>query len=226
MDVNQPIITTGEFAGFTALHVACMENEIELVRLLIENYGADVNATAADGTQPILLACFYEKCHDDLCEYPENSTTGILAHAKANNDIEFGQEILSKHFKNRHWYNDFGDKIPLVAYLVLNDESEKADFFKECNVNIISLTNKSLLMYLVEMDRSFTIEKLMLFVKDPLLKDKLINHRDDYDVPLSHYPFHPKKYGNFRCHRDTVFGTTGYNFFMELLKSGADICIH
>ncbi|XP_044590433.1 BCL-6 corepressor-like protein 1 [Cotesia glomerata] len=123
MDVNQPIITTGEFAGYTALHVACMEDDSELVRLLVENYGADVNAMAADGTQPILLACFYEKCHDDLCECSEESTTGILAHAKANNDIEFGPEILSKHFKNRHWYTDFGDKIPLVAYLIFNDET-------------------------------------------------------------------------------------------------------
>ncbi|CAG5088823.1 Protein of unknown function [Cotesia congregata] len=52
---NAPIETTGPFAGYTALHIACMDGDEELIRLLVEDYHANVNAVADDGTQPIQL---------------------------------------------------------------------------------------------------------------------------------------------------------------------------
>ncbi|CAG5089414.1 Protein of unknown function [Cotesia congregata] len=219
MDVNQPIITTGEFAGFTALHVACMKNDPVLVKLLVKDYGADVNATAADGSQPLLLACLYEKCK----EYPEwGGPIGTLVNAKANVDIEFGKKILFKHFKDREWYPDFGEKIPLVAYLILNNESDKTLLFKECNINMISRSNKTLLMYLIEKGNIYNTDKLISRSKVSILMENLINHRDDDDVPLSHYPLHPKKFGNFRCHTDTLFETNSVTFDYELLRHGID----
>ncbi|XP_074107242.1 uncharacterized protein LOC141532698 [Cotesia typhae] len=122
IDVNEPIIITGEFAGFTALHVACMKNRDELVELLVNDYKADVNAMAADGTEPILLACFYELLNESsnwFAQLELGNKIKTLMKANANVDAEFGQKIFSKHIKFRESCPDFGDKMPLVAYTML-----------------------------------------------------------------------------------------------------------
>ncbi|XP_044591548.1 uncharacterized protein LOC123269778 [Cotesia glomerata] len=229
MDVNEPIITTGEFAGFTALHVACMKNKDHLVELLVFDYNADVNAMAADGTQPIHLACFYEPVFD-ISTWVYNPKKPIhkirsLVTANANVNAEFGQEIFSKHVKDEKWCPDFGDKMPIVAYIIIYDKPIIMCLFEKVNLNTISLTNKTLLMYAIEYNRDLYISDVMKNVKDPELRDKLINHRDNDDIPLTHYPFHPEKYGKFRYHESTLFVDYFFeeNFIPDLLKLGADI---
>ncbi|XP_044591633.1 uncharacterized protein LOC123269835 isoform X3 [Cotesia glomerata] len=227
MDVNEPIITTGEFAGFTALHVACMKNKDHLVELLVKDYKADVNAMAADGTQPIHLACFYEPLNE-LDNYiylvKLGSKIGTLVKANANVDAEFGQEIFSKHVKDREWCPDFGEKMPLVAYTVIYDKPSINYHFKKVNLDIISLTNKTLLMYAVEKTYYGYISIIMSNAEDPELIDKLINHRDNDDVPLSHYPFHPKKYPTFQYCKIGAFGLFDASLFTSnLSKWGADM---
>ncbi|CAG5088933.1 Protein of unknown function [Cotesia congregata] len=54
---NAPIETIGPFAGYTALHIACMNGDEEFIRLLVEDYHENVNAVADDGAQPIHFAC-------------------------------------------------------------------------------------------------------------------------------------------------------------------------
>ncbi|CAG5074902.1 Protein of unknown function [Cotesia congregata] len=231
INVNEPIITSGEFAGFTALHVACMKNKDDLVELLVNNYKADVNAMAADGTEPIHLACFYVPL-DGQRDMRFIIRTGIktikiLVEANANVNAKFGEGIFSKHVKNRKWCPDFGDKIPLVAYAVIYDKPLIIGLLKKVNVDIISLKNKTLLMYLVEQRCELFISDIMSNVEDPELMDKLMNHRDDDDdVPLSHYPLHPKQYGKFQYVKHFVLDDYDYfesDFFSELSNWGADM---
>ncbi|XP_044591797.1 uncharacterized protein LOC123269925 [Cotesia glomerata] len=227
MNVNEPIIRTGEFAGFTALHVACMKNKDHLVELLVNDYKADVNAMAADGTQPILLACFYEPL-DESSKYRNERKIGskikTLVKANANVDAEFGQEIFSKHVKDRKWCPDFGDKMPLVAYTIIYHKPSIIYHLKKVNLDIISLTNKTLLMYAVENECYHYIPVIMSNVKDPQLTDKLINHRDNDDVPLTHYPLHPKIYGKFRYHEmTTICDRLSPIFILDLSNWGADM---
>ncbi|CAG5092204.1 Protein of unknown function [Cotesia congregata] len=229
IDVNEPIITTGEFAGFTALHVACMKNKDHLVDLLVDDYKADVNVMAADGTQPILLACFHEPLVD-LLFWPLDPKTArkvkSLVKANANVDVEFGQEIFSKHIRDREWCPDFGDKMPLVAYTIIYDKPKLIKHLKKVNLDIISLTNKTLLMCAAERDRLYYIPDILSNVEDPELRDKLINYRDNDDVPLTHYPFHPKKYGKFRYHETTMYAEDyiGEEFMSEVLSDlGTDL---
>ncbi|CAG5089070.1 Protein of unknown function [Cotesia congregata] len=215
MDVNEPMITTGEFAGFTALHVACMTSCDDLVELLVNDYKADVNAMAADGTQPIHLACFYLPL-DSILGITRERELGFkkiktLVKANANVDAEFGLEIFSKHIKYREWCPDFGDKIPLVVYTVIDDKTSIIHHLKNVNLDIISLANKTLLMYAVEKTCYSHIPAIMSNVEDPELIDKLINHRDNDDVPLTHYPLHPKIYGKFRYHKAMM----SYILFIE-----------
>ncbi|XP_044591796.1 uncharacterized protein LOC123269924 [Cotesia glomerata] len=230
-NVNEPIITTGEFAGFTALHVACMksQNNTFLMELLVHEYKADVNAIAADGTQPILLACFYQPL-DKLQDYYLTREEGYirlhtLVEANANVNAEFGQEIFSKHVKDRKWCSDFGVKMPLVAYTVLYDKPTLIYYLEKVNLDIISLTNKTLLMYAAEKECYGYILVIMLNVEDPVLMDKLINHRDNDDVPLSHYPFHPKKCGKFQLYKRSVFDNSypHSTFIYHLSIWGADM---
>ncbi|CAG5092212.1 Protein of unknown function [Cotesia congregata] len=223
MDVNQPIITTGEFAGFTALHVACMKNRDKLVELLVNDYKADVNAMAADGTQPIHLACFYQPL-GELESWPSDSKTAhqlnLLVKANVNVDTVFGEEIFSKHCKDREWCSDFGDKMPLVAWSIIYDRPELIKYLKRANLDIISCTNQTLLMCAAEN------ENILSSIEDPELRDKLINYRDNDDVPLTHYPFHPKKYGKFRYHKTTMFAEKhiGSKFMSEILSHlGTDL---
>ncbi|CAG5099905.1 Protein of unknown function [Cotesia congregata] len=167
MDVNEPIITTGQFTGAATI----------LVQLLVNNYKADVNATAADGTRSIHLVCFYQPHPKQIGLFIKGHTYGAiiytLVQTNANADAEFGRDIFLKHFEDSDWCPDFEAKI---------------------NENIISLKNKTLLMYALESahDELFMefIEKLF---KGPT---KLINHRDNYGVPATHYLVHPKQYGN------------------------------
>ncbi|CAD6217124.1 GSCOCG00004682001-RA-CDS, partial [Cotesia congregata] len=228
IDVNEPIITTGEFAGFTALHVACMKGKNHLVELLVNDYKADVNAMATDGTQPIHLACFYEPISETNPWQPEPVVGSIiksLVKANANVDAEFGQEIFSKHVKDREWCPDFGDKMPIVAYTVIYDKPSIINHLKKVNLDIISRTNKTLLMYAVEKECVHYNSYMMSNVDDPWLRDKLINHRDNDDVPLTHYLLHPKKYGIFRYQDSTVF--YGYDIDSKLICNfvswGADM---
>ncbi|CAG5103577.1 Protein of unknown function, partial [Cotesia congregata] len=219
MNVNEPIITTGEFSGFTALHVACMKNRDSLVESLVNYCKADVNAMAADGTQPIHLACFYQSLHKS------NSKIKTLVEANANVNAEFGKEIFSKHIKDEEWFPYFGAKMPLAAYTVIYDKPSIIYDLKQVNLNIISLTNKTLLMYAAENYYYEYISIIMSNIEDPELRDKLINHRDCDDVPLTHYPFYPKKYDQF-AHRKmrVTFDYFLYSkFFSEVSKWGADM---
>ncbi|CAG5092206.1 Protein of unknown function [Cotesia congregata] len=228
IDVNEPIITTGEFAGFTALHVACMKNRDKLVELLVNDYKADVNAMAADGSQPIHLACFYEPLDEFefRAVHPNvGSKIPTLVKANANVNAEFGQEIFSKHVKDRKWCPDFGEKMPLAAYAVIYNKPSIIKHLKKVNVDIISLTNKTLLMYPAEYECFHYIPAIVSNVEDPELMNKLINHRDNDDVPLTHYPFHPKKYGKYRYDESTLLLDESLDRrFMPLLSNlGADM---
>ncbi|XP_044582520.1 uncharacterized protein LOC123263668 [Cotesia glomerata] len=233
INVNEPIIRAGKYAGFTALHIACMKNKDDMVELLVNDYKADVNAMCADGTQPIHLACFYAQIDYKVSlfdEYEEEitgiKTIEILVEANTNVDAKFGQEIFLKHVKDREWCPDFGEKMPLVAYAVIYCKPWIISLLKKVNVDIISLANKTLLMYAVESECDRYIPDIMSNVEDPGLMDKLINHRDDDDVPLTHYPLHPKKFGKFR-YLKRFAGTGGVQvnsyFFSKLSSWGADM---
>ncbi|XP_044591636.1 uncharacterized protein LOC123269836 [Cotesia glomerata] len=226
MDVNEPIITTGEFAGFTALHVACMKEKDRLVELLVNDYKADVNVMAADGSRPIHLACFYQSMADFefWLEYKGvGNKIGTLIEAKANVNAVFGQEIFSKHVKDEEWCPDFGDKMPLIAYTIIYNKLRIIEYLDNVNVDIISLTNKTLLMYAAENEDYQYIPVIMSNVKDPELMEKLINHRDNDDIPLSHYPLHPEKFGKFRYNAAIYNDFSCPSFISQIFRWGADM---
>ncbi|CAG5077207.1 Protein of unknown function [Cotesia congregata] len=112
MDVNEPIITTGQFTGAATI----------LVQLLVNNYKADVNATAADGTRSIHLVCFYQPHPKQIGLFIKGHTYGAiiytLVQTNANADAEFGRDIFLKHFEDSDWCPDFGDKITLYSFLL------------------------------------------------------------------------------------------------------------
>ncbi|CAG5095302.1 Similar to ASB3: Ankyrin repeat and SOCS box protein 3 (Bos taurus) [Cotesia congregata] len=227
MDVNEPIITTGEFAGFTALHVACMKNKNHLVKLLLNDYKANVDATAADGTRPIHLACFYEY-HPKLSVgmkffFPVGWNIRSLVNANANADAEFGQEIFSKHLKDSKWCPDFGDKMTPLIFAVLYLKPLFMPLLGKVNANFMSFNNKTLLMYALQNPfREFFVEDILKNLKDP----ELINHRDNDGIPAIHYLVHPRMYGNCRYYDPERLNTCrsqAMNLIRYLTLGGADI---
>ena len=51
----------GNDAGITALHYGCIEDRLEMVRLLLES-GADVNKASKLGTTPLHVSCMNDRC--------------------------------------------------------------------------------------------------------------------------------------------------------------------
>lgn len=53
--------------GFTTLHIAAAHGHFEMVKVLVEEYHCDVNATSDSGKSPLYLAV--EQGHEDIVEY-------------------------------------------------------------------------------------------------------------------------------------------------------------
>ncbi|CAG5074064.1 Similar to RF_0381: Putative ankyrin repeat protein RF_0381 (Rickettsia felis (strain ATCC VR-1525 / URRWXCal2)) [Cotesia congregata] len=200
-----PIVTTGPYAGYTALHIVCMDGDREYVRLLVEEYNANVNAVADDGSQPIHLACLFE------CETPLE-LVDILLKAGANVDAEIGQQLFEKYMKRKEWCNDFGNKMTLLTYSILYGNN--ASFISsliggKANLKVRSLKNKTLLMYAIERRESRIAFLLIKVVQD----HEWINARDSDGYLVTHYILNPKNLEN------NQFFDIGHEFRNDLCTS-------
>ncbi|CAD6203826.1 GSCOCG00009818001-RA-CDS [Cotesia congregata] len=183
---NEPLETTGPFAGYTALHIACMDRDRKLVEVLVQNYHANVNAVADDGAQPIHFACLF-KCVTII---------KILLKAGANVDAEIEQQLFGKYIRKKRWRNDFGDKMTLSTFSILYGHS--ASFVSsliegKANFKVKSLKNKTLLMYAIEEENGIA-SSLIQKVQD----QEWINARDSDGYAATHYRLHPKNLENDR----------------------------
>ena len=54
---KRPDLNTSIVPGARALHIAAKRGDVEIVRLLLQQAGADLNATDKKGCTPLLAAC-------------------------------------------------------------------------------------------------------------------------------------------------------------------------
>ncbi|CAG5077051.1 Similar to RF_0381: Putative ankyrin repeat protein RF_0381 (Rickettsia felis (strain ATCC VR-1525 / URRWXCal2)) [Cotesia congregata] len=217
---NAPIETTGPFAGYTALHIACMEGNIEFVKLLVVDYHANVNAVADDGAQPIHLACFFES------EIPWG-IIDILITAGAKINAEIDQKLFTKYMKRDTWRNDFGNKISLFAFSLIYGNSMflmlPLSFIKDkASLKVKSLKNKTLLMYAIESEEHAIALLLIQKVQD----HEWINARDSNGYHVTHYILDPKNLENDRHldnHHESLSDRVTAELIRILLKAGADV---
>ncbi|XP_044592922.1 uncharacterized protein LOC123270842 [Cotesia glomerata] len=215
---NEPIKTTGPFAGYTALHIACMDGDIELVEVLVENYHANVNAVADDGSQPIHLACLFEREMSGIL-------IDILLRAGANVNAEIEQKLFEKYFSRKRWCSDFGNKMTLLTFAILHDIN--AVFVLslirgKANLKVKSLENKTLLMYAIENEDISIALSLIEEVKD----HEWINARDSGGYPATHYILNPKNLENNRYldnENELVDDLGAALLISNLLDAGADV---
>ncbi|CAG5089135.1 Similar to RF_0381: Putative ankyrin repeat protein RF_0381 (Rickettsia felis (strain ATCC VR-1525 / URRWXCal2)) [Cotesia congregata] len=218
---NAPIETTGPFAGYTALHIACMNGNEEFIRLLVEDYHANVNAVADDGAQPIHFACLFELV------MPEK-LIDILLGAGANVDAEIGEKLFTIYIKNDKWCNDFGNKMTLLTFSILyaNNDSFVISLIEgKANLKVKSLKNKTLLMYAIENQNKTIVSSLIKEVHD----HEWINARDSDGYTAAHYRLHKHKIENdpnfdkhnlLYCFFDDLRSA---ELIHELLNAGADV---
>lgn len=85
-------------SGFTFLHYACLHDQLEITKLLIQK-GADIHRIAADGTTPLYLACKYG--HLEIFELLSRGNTNekaildFLVFACKNTDTQFIESFIA-----------------------------------------------------------------------------------------------------------------------------------
>ncbi|KAH0546755.1 hypothetical protein KQX54_014697 [Cotesia glomerata] len=124
-DINGSLVSSGPQAGYTALHLACMEKHQYKALKLLQMFSPDVNVVADDGTQPIHIACLFRN-EKIFCK---------LLDAGANVEAELTQDHL-KNFKYFVWSDDFNGKMTLLTFAVLNDRFEYIETLLKHNANI------------------------------------------------------------------------------------------
>ncbi|XP_057333609.1 ankyrin repeat and KH domain-containing protein 1-like [Microplitis mediator] len=176
--VDDFVQLTGSLTKYTALHIACLENDRDLTRLLVIEYDANVHAVA-DDIQPIALAALLGHVH----------IVRILLDNGANPDATISKSIYTKYVKDVMWCSDFGDKMSLLTYAILNNQHDLATLLLkyDVSVKVKSLTNKTLLMYAVKNYR--TVREISKSIIDKLSPEE-INARDDGDFSVMHYLMH------------------------------------
>ncbi|XP_044589307.1 alpha-latrocrustotoxin-Lt1a-like [Cotesia glomerata] len=185
-DINGSLVSSGPQAGYTALHLACMEKHQYKALKLLQMFSPDVNVVADDGTQPIHIACLFRN-EKIFCK---------LLDAGANVEAELTQDHL-KNFKYFVWSDDFNGKMTLLTFAVLNDRFEYIETLLKHNANIkVTSTNKKTLsMYAVEHNSFCSFN----FIMSKLNDRELINARDNNDKHVVlHYILDADKYGGFR----------------------------
>ncbi|XP_044585336.1 uncharacterized protein LOC123265608 [Cotesia glomerata] len=221
---NEPVETTGPFAGYTALHIACMDGDEDFIKLLVEDYHANVNAVADDGAQPIHFACLFEP------ELPDKFID-ILLGAGANVDAEIEEKLFTTYIKSDWWLNDFGNKMNLLTFSILyrNNDWFVISLIKgKANLKVKSLKNKTLLMYAIENQNETIVSSLVKEVHDY----EWINARDSDGYSAIHYILLRKNL------RSDLFDRLSKNYYKllekdddlstaelvhELLDAGADV---
>lgn len=171
---------TGRFAGFTALHHACIFGDLELVTQLLDQYHVDPSVSASDGIESIQLAAFLGRFDIVL---------KILQF-----DVSVDTELTFFHFKkyaikSQKWNANFGDKMTLFTYAILNNHS-RTQFYSYSkimlihyrpNLAIYDKNNQTLLMHAIENDQYCLITCML-----KMLTLKEINQRDNRNFTAVH----------------------------------------
>ncbi|XP_074108940.1 uncharacterized protein LOC141533785 [Cotesia typhae] len=189
-DVNEVLISTGPQAGCTALHIACLNGDLDLVTLFVDSYDANVNVMAEDGTQPLHISCFVGN----------DSIGRILLEAGANVNLEFNKEMLEKYVEDdKVWSDDFGGKLSMLAFAIINNDFSMMLLLTDydADVAVKSGKNKTLLMYAIEEDNDWAAMTIAAKMTEND-QEELLNARDDEGRHAIHYILHEKKYGGFR----------------------------
>ncbi|XP_044593004.1 uncharacterized protein LOC123270903 [Cotesia glomerata] len=217
LDVNSVLTKTGPEAGFTALHLACLENNEPLVRFLIYDNNANVEVPADDGTLPIHLAGLLGRSKILLA----------LFGASANIDAKFGREIFSKYAKKGRcfWSDDFGDEITLLTYAVINEKVRLAESLIgfEADVMVKSINNKTLLMYAIE-DDNYKLAIEMIKACEDCDDLSLLDAVDNDGLRAIHYIEHREKYRDYRYDEYQLgFMRQKYSLVEKLIDLNVDI---
>lgn len=190
VDVNEVLITTGPQAGYTALHMACDYNSLDLVIFFTETYNANANVVAEDGAQPLHISCF-----------AGNHIIGrTLLDAGANVNLEFDKKMLEKYVEDdKVWSDDFGGTMTMLAFSIINNDHQIMLLLTEYNADVAikSLKNKTLLMYAIEEDNDWAAMTIAAKMAESG-QEEMLNARDYEGRHAIHYILHENKYGGFR----------------------------
>lgn len=212
--VDDSVQLTGSLRNYTALHLACFKNDQDLTRLLVIEYDANVHAVA-DDTQPIALAALLG--HVDIVR--------ILLDNSANPDATISKSTYTKHVKDVMWCDDFGDKMTLLTYAILNNNHDLATLLLkyDASVKVKSLTNKTLLMYAANNYFKLFCTKIIKSIADKLTPEE-INARDDGDFSVMHYLMHDSLCGlNLRKNLGDINTFAMLSVLNLLLSRGFDL---
>lgn len=203
-DINKSLIPTGPLAGYTALHFAAMKDKSECATKLLTVYKVSVNSVGADGAQPIHLACLLGSL----------KLFAILLESGANVEAEFTKKLREKYidyFKN--WSDDFGGKITLLTFAVLNNKFALVRYLLEygADFKVRGRKNKTLLMYAIENLDDYTV--LVLLRKMAGCR-AIIDARDDDGLHAVHYLFINHKIPSESAKNQIL---------LYLIESGADV---
>lgn len=172
---------TGRFAGFTALHYACVYGDLDMVIKLRKRYDVDPMAKACDGVEPIHLAAFLG--HFDIVFHILKS--GVLNNTKLRYS-HFKKYALKKHI----WETNFGDEIDLFTYGIFNNHDKRfigvysmREFFINFppSLPIRDIFNKSIFLYTIQCHQLPTTQ--VMFEK---LDTQELNERDYKGVTAIH----------------------------------------
>ncbi|XP_044593593.1 uncharacterized protein LOC123271353 [Cotesia glomerata] len=199
-DINKSLIPTGPLAGYTALYFAAMEDRGECATKLLRIYKVSANSVGANGAQPIHLACLLGSL----------KVLAIFLESGANFNAEFTKELREKYidyFKN--WSDDFGGKMTLLTFVVLNNKFALARYLLEygADFKIRGRKNKTLLMYAIENDDDYIA--LVLLRKIAACRE-IMDARDDDGLHAVHYLLFDHKIA-----KDQIL--------LYLIESGADV---
>ncbi|XP_057323303.1 ankyrin repeat domain-containing protein 29-like [Microplitis mediator] len=215
-NINGSVLPYGPFAGYTILHFACMSEDKSFVERLLFVYNANPNTEAKDGARPITVAVLSKK----------KRIVSLLLRSGANVDEELSNSIQIKYkssFKSPEdeWCNDFGSRMTLLTYAVLNNHIELVDILLKYHADwkIRSRSNKTLLMCAVDKLQEQIVESLVKVMS----KDEL-NLRDNDGFTALHYL---AKRNELKCryHASTLKSGPIVRILLLLLTAGADINI-
>ncbi|KAH0546320.1 hypothetical protein KQX54_008393 [Cotesia glomerata] len=152
---------TGQYAGFTALHYACLDGDFNMVVKLRGKYGVDPMVKACDGVEPIHLAAFLGR-FDIVYQILE---MGVL------NNIKLNYSHLKKYaIKEHKWEPNFRDEMDLFTYGTFNNNNKRSKGL--CSITkfflnyppplpIHDIHNKTILLYTIE-SQEFQLAELIL----------------------------------------------------------------
>ncbi|KAH0546315.1 hypothetical protein KQX54_008296 [Cotesia glomerata] len=211
---------TGIFAGFTALHHACILGDLELVTKLLHQYHVDPSVPASDGIESIQLAAFLGRFDIVL---------KILQFG-----VSVNTELTFFHFqkytiKTQKWNANFGKKMTLFTYAIFNHHSHTQCYcyskimliHYQPKLAICDKNNKTLLMHAIENDL-YCLMTCMLSI----LNVKEINQRDDQNFTAVHTMVLKEILKKFDSQVDKAKADRKVSCYLrELCSFGADISV-